>query len=372
MRENKDILFLVPYPENFGPSQRFRVEIYLPSVQEYGLSYDYLPFMQVEDYEVLYKRGKILKKTTIMLKGLIRRLKTVLVVKAYKCVFIQREAAPIGPPIIEWLIGRILKVPIIYDFDDAIWIPNYTEENRHFQRLKNFGKVKRIIGMSSLVIAGNDFLAEYALKYNVNVKVIPTVVNTSDHHNPSLYDQIPAGKKEVTVGWTGSISTLPFIENLFPLFEKIHRSAPFRLLIISNKEPKKKLAFAEFRKWTRKTEIRDLMEMDIGIMPLDNEILSSNFIEGKCGFKIIQYMALGIVPIATDLAVNRKIIDHGTNGFLCSNSQEWEETLTRLIKADKSELKKFDGRSKIEMSYSLQAHIDSFIQCLSETSSSIA
>ena len=127
----KDILFLLPYPLHRAPSQRFRVENLLFVLDDAGKSYDLAPFMDNDLWEILYKNGSIFAKAFGIIKSYFKRLNTVLFqAKNYEYIFIHREAAPLGPPIFEWILSKVLKKKIIYDFDDAIWIPNTSEQNK--------------------------------------------------------------------------------------------------------------------------------------------------------------------------------------------------------------------------------------------------
>ena len=118
------VLFLVPYPLKVAPSQRFRVELYEPVLQEHNIRYEIVSFMDEATWNIIFKKGYHFKKISGILKGYLRR--TIHLVKAlqYDYVFIHREAAPLGPPLFEWILAKLLRKKIIYDFDDAIWIPN--------------------------------------------------------------------------------------------------------------------------------------------------------------------------------------------------------------------------------------------------------
>src|SRR5215211_60185 len=174
----RKILFLLPYPLNQAPSQRFRVEAYFPLLAEQQLSFDTNEFLDEAAWKILYKKGATLKKVWAIFGGYIKRLALVLFsVGRYEYIFIHREAAPLGPPIFEWWLAKVQRKKIIYDFDDAIWIPNVSESNRIVSFLKCFWKVKWICRWSHKISAGNDFLSHYSSRFNTNVVLNPTCVD---------------------------------------------------------------------------------------------------------------------------------------------------------------------------------------------------
>jgi glycosyltransferase involved in cell wall biosynthesis len=356
MSGKKRVLFLVPYPLHRAPSQRFRVELFLPILQQHGIMYLVRPFMDEATWDVLYKSGSPFQKVIGVLKGFLRRVKDVIVIAPkYDYVFIHREASPIGPPIFEFIISKILRKKIIYDFDDAIWIPNTTKENRIVNWLKAFWKVKHICKWAYKVVGGNPFLCSFAGQNNKNVILIPTCVDTVSQHN-QLKEQ---HTEKVVIGWTGSHSTMKFLDSIQDVLSQIANDFEVETLIISNKEPQFTLKNLSFISWKEATEVEDLMKMNIGIMPLEED----PWCEGKCGFKLIQYMALGVPAVASPVGVNKQIIDQGKNGFLCSTKQEWYNAIALLIQdAEKRRALGISGQEKIRTQFSIQANVGSFLR----------
>ena len=344
------VLFLLPYPLNRAASQRFRVEMLLPLLKAQGIQYDLRPFMTEATWNILYKRGSFLQKATGMIGAYLRRLLTILFeAPRYDLVFIHREAAPMGPPFFEWYLARVLRKRIIYDFDDAIWIPNTSSENRLINPFKAFWKVPMICRWSEVISAGNNYLSSYAAD-NTEAKVltIPTVVDTAYRYNK--FKEHKPGK--TNVGWTGSHSTLKYLDRLLPVIRKLQDEEEFTFLVIADKRPEFKLKDWQFVSWNAGTEIEDLIKIDIGLMPLPHDVWS----EGKCGFKLIQYLALGIPALADPVGVNRDIIDQGLNGFLCATDDDWYQNIKTLI--HNKNLRKdmgLQGRHKIEREYSIHS-----------------
>lgn len=353
------VLFIVPYPLHKAPSQRFRVELFEPYLQQAGIHYTIAPFMDSNTWDKLYKQGSSLQKAWGIFKGYLHRFKTVLLdVAKYEYIFIHREAAPLGPPVFEWIIAKLWRRKIIYDFDDAIWIPNTSAENKLAAWLKCFWKVKHICSWSYKIAAGNDYLAGFAKQFNTKVTIMPTCVDMERMHKGI---KTHTSAKPV-VGWTGSHSTLPYIDYVVETIRQLQKEMDFTFLVIANKKPNLDLKDWTFIEWKEASEITDLLKMDVGIMPLVEDAWS----EGKCGFKIIQYLSLGIPALASPVGVNKAIIEDGINGYLCSVSSDWNNKLAALIQnnALRAQLGTA-GRQKIAAQYSTQSQSTNFINLFS-------
>jgi len=344
------VLFLLPYPLHKAPSQRFRVEQLLPLLDEAGIPYTLRPFMDEATWNVLYKGGSLFRKAAGIMKSFARRAVTVLwEARGYDYIFIHREAAPLGPPVFEWILKKLLRKKLIFDFDDAIWIPNTSAENRLAAIFKSHWKTRYICRWSDKVAGGNDFLCDYARQAGAGEVIrIPTIVDTD-----ARYDRLKMHRPgKVTVGWTGSHSTLRYLDGLMPVLQELQEELDFSFLVIADKKPELPLKDWIFVPWNPQTEIEDLLKIDVGLMPLTPDRWS----EGKCGFKLIQYLALGIPAIASPVGVNTRIIEAGTNGYLADNPAEWKAHLQALIADPQTRAKAgAAGREKIIREYSLRA-----------------
>jgi glycosyltransferase involved in cell wall biosynthesis len=286
--------------------------------------------------------------------GFLRRIKFLFLAWRYDYIFIQREASPVGPPVFEWILSRLLRKKVIFDFDDAIWIPNVTASNKLAYYLKCFWKIRYICKWSYKVVAGNEFLAAFASRYNKNAVIIPTCVDTTYRYN-RISEQ---HADPVVIGWTGSHSTLRYLDPVYPVLKKLEKEYRFQFLVICNQPPGFQLDSLRFITWNAKTEIEDLLKMNIGIMPLEEDAWS----EGKCGFKLIQYLALGIPAVASPVGVNKVIIDP-KNGLLCRTEEEWYAALQLLL--ENEGLRAGMGREgsiKIRQAYSVEANGASFLE----------
>jgi len=354
------ILLIMPYPLGEAPSQRFRFEQYLSILNYKGFEITVKPFFKKQTWTILYKNGMYFRKTLGVLSGFTSRIGMLFSVHRYDFVFIHREASPLGPPIFEFLIAKIFLKKIIFDFDDAIWIPTTSNENVIAAKIKWHSKTALICRWSYKVSCGNEYLCNYAKQYNKNVVLNPTTIDTESLHNPALHQNVLKETGKVTIGWTGTHSTLKYLETVVPLFKNLLKNFPnqIRFLVIADKKPEWDLTLMDFLLWAKQSEVEDLMKFDIGIMPLTDD----TWAQGKCGFKALQYMSLQIPTIASPVGVNTEIINHEENGFLCTESDEWLSILARLI-SDVSLRDKIgkSSRKTVIDKYSIKSNTQTFL-----------
>lgn len=349
------IIILAPYPLAKAPSQRFRFEHYLDHFKRNNIDFDFEAFLSEKAWANIYQKRKGLEKLYATIIGFWTRLLLLMKLGRYDTVLIHRELSPLGPPIFEWIIAKLLKKKIIYDFDDAIWLPDPNGENWLWKTLKWRSKVASICKWSWKVSAGNDYLADFARQYCDRVVVFPTVVNTATHRPQA---KSIAEERRPVIGWTGSHSTLFYLNEIYPVLQTLEKEIAFDFLVIANKNPKLPLKHFRFIEWNKTTEIEDLSKIDIGIMPLE----SNEWAKGKCGFKLIQYLALGIPAVASPVGVNSQIVINNKTGFLASSQQEWKEKIALLLQdtALRNSLGKA-GRDLIEEKYSVRSQKNHFL-----------
>ncbi len=350
------ILFLTPYPKGEAPSQRFRFEQYYPILEAAGIEYHQQSFISEKTWRILYQPGHSIRKILGIGAGFARRLGVLLQLGRYNCVFIHREASPLGPPFIEWAMAKIWNKPIIYDFDDAIWLPNTSEANKLAARLKFHHKVADICRWSHTLSCGNAFLAEWAREQSrAKVVINPTTIDTHAHHN-QLREQ---ESKEVVIGWTGTHSTLKYLKPLEPVLAILAQKYPqVAFCVISNQPPDVKVPRLRYIPWTKETEIPDLLRFHIGLMPLEPDPWS----EGKCGFKALQYMALGIPAVVSPVGVNKEIVAHQQSGFLADSPEEWLDFLGKLIENPQlREEMGLQARQAVTDRFSVEANTGNFL-----------
>lgn len=355
MSRKKTIFIISPYPFGTAPSQRFRYEQYIQQLERCEYSVEFFPFINQKDWKILYQKGKYLSKTFVMLSGIWKRFLLLFKIKKADYVFIHREMAQFGPPIFEWITSKMLGVKYIYDFDDAIWLPNFSDSNAKFQWIKCYWKVPSCIKWAHQVSVGNEYLAEYAKKYNPNVVVIPTTIDMENHHNRT----IDYTAEKIVIGWTGTLTTMNYIKDILPALQQLEDEFDFDFLVISNKQPDFQLKSLVYKEWNKETEIEDLSKMNIGVMPLRDDQWS----KGKCGFKALQYMSLGIPCVISPVGVNTEIVQNEVNGFLASDENEFYLALKQLISDKELRMKiGLKGQATIRNRYSTSVNFEKYLQ----------
>jgi glycosyltransferase involved in cell wall biosynthesis len=354
----KKILFLVPYPLGESPSQRFRFEQYFGVLREHGFQFAVQSFLNTGNWQLFFNGENIFFKLYALMTGFAKRLIIPFHALSFDYVFIHREVTPIGPPVMEWFLAKILRRRIIYDFDDAIWLTDRTNESALLKILKWRSKVRAVCSWSYKVSCGNEYLLNYASAFNKNVKYIPATIETDNWHNPSRFPK-SKDSKHLVVGWTGSHSTLKYLKSIEPVLQQLEaRYAHVRFVFIADQKPPLALKSLQFIPWNKHTEVQDLMSFDIGIMPLPDD----EWAKGKCGFKALQYMALGIPTVVSPVGVNTRIVEAGENGLLARTSEEWFNALSSLIENEKVRKEMgIAGRKKIIAHYSVNSVSSSFL-----------
>jgi glycosyltransferase involved in cell wall biosynthesis len=360
------ILFLVPYPHGESPSQRFRFEQYFALLEQHGFKYRIQSFLNSHNWQLFFKPGRPIQKLIALLAGFGKRWIILFQSPAYDFVFVHREATPLGPPIMEWLLTKVFRRKIIYDFDDAIWLTDRKHEPPLFKLVKWRSKVSSICRWAHAVSCGNDYLCSYASMFNKNVHYIPTTIDTQHWHNPEAFKPKTGSAETVTIGWTGSHSTLKYLVELEDVLKKLEQENPsVRFVVIADRKPGLRLKAFSFISWNKVTEAEDLLRMDIGIMPLPDD----EWAKGKCGFKALQYMAMGIPAVVSPVGVNRKIIEEGVDGFFADTPESWNAALKKLI-SDEALRRQMGaaGRKKVIDAYSVTSVSSSFIALFEKSS----
>ena len=338
------VLALMPALYDTSPSQRYRLEQWEPLLRERGVEITYEPFEDAELHASLYKPGMIGKKLKLVTRGLERRMSAVKKTKDYDLVYILREAALLGPPVFEKLIHQ-RRVPIVFDFDDAIFVSYRSPSNGYLSYLKFASKTKAICRMASHVMVGNPYLADYARQVNDRVTVIPTTIDT-EKYRPS---QTIESSGPPVIGWTGSHSTVQHLDTLRGALKKLAEKESFRLRVIGTPAYECSPIDVEAVAWRAESEVQDLAGIDIGVMPLPDDKWS----KGKCGLKALQFMALGIPTICSPVGVNTDIIQDDQNGFIASTEDEWVDKLSRLLRSRELRQRLGQaGRATVEQKYS--------------------
>lgn len=345
-------------PFDTMPGQRFRLEQWQPYLKDENIFVDYFAFTDEKLRKVLYKKGHYAAKSLGMLRAMTRRFGQILKSSDYDLVYLYRTASMIGPAWLEKILS-FRNVPIIYDFDDAIFLENTSKANKRFGWAKFAGKTADICRLSTSVTVGNSYLAEYAKKYNDNVYIIPTSIDTTKYKPAQSKDN-----KRVIVGWTGSSTSQYHLEKFEPVLEKVIKDLDVELRVISDRQPDFKNLSSKWLPWSAEKEVEITSQFDIGIMPIPDDDWS----KGKCAAKALQYMALEIPAVCSDVGANRDVINQGINGFLVETPEEWKSALSKLA-TDETLRRKMgvEARKTVVENYSMKKCAGLFAQAVNET-----
>lgn len=351
----KKVLFIANHRYDRNPGQRFRFEQYFDYLRENGFECHLSFIISEKDDKILYAPGNLPQKALLAMKAVVTRSRNVFAARQYDIIFIFREAFFTGSILFEKLLKRS-GAKIIFDFDDAIWNFDVSEANKKLSFLKNPDKTAKIIEMSDLVFAGNQYLADYAGRYNKNVVIIPTTIDTEEYIPGPFRSEAP-----VCIGWSGSITTINHFKTALPVLRRIKKmfgdQVTFKVVgdgtFYDQELDVKGIA------WTKQDELNELRSMDIGIMPLPDDQWS----KGKCGLKGLQYMALQIATVMSPVGVNADIIRDGVNGMLAGTEDEWIDKLSKLI-SDAALRKRLgeEGRKTVLEKFSVEAQKNNYLR----------
>ncbi|MDD5434848.1 MAG: glycosyltransferase family 4 protein [Nitrospira sp.] len=291
----KKVLFLIQ--GELLPSSRVRVMNLLPELQKEGIRYDVIKYPKRLSEKI----------------GLIR------LSRKYDVVYLQKKL--LSP--LDILALRKYSKKIIFDFDDAIYYRH--DKNESLYSRTRFLKFKYIVRNSDLIVAGNRVLSDYVSKFNKNVIIIPSAVETRniplrEHHNNG---------KRIVIGWIGGDVNLIHLRQLSPVFQRLAKEYDIQLRIISNWSIEVPSVEVVHIQWSLETQEKEVALLDIGVMPLPN----NKHTEGKCGYKALQYMAASVPPVCSDVGGNRDIVEHGKEGFVLPSFDMFYDSIKSLIES---------------------------------------
>lgn len=358
------LLYLCVHPRNSSPSQRYRFEQFEPYLQEQDVEVEYSPALTTSDLAAFSGTASIQAKTSLALRALGRRVWSVRPrLRHFDLVLVQREAFFLFNAWAEWIAH--LQAPLVLDFDDAIWIHAISDANRRFKWLKNVDKIEQSVRLAKTVIAGNDYLAEWALQHNPATTMIPTCVDT-DRYRPASRPPCETSGV-VTIGWCGSPSTVAHFRLILPALARVRQRFGPRVRFRLMGDPRFRYSELELQgeAWNSEAELSFLRSMDIGIMPLPEDEWS----KGKCGLKGLTSMACGAATVLSPVGVNTRIVEHERNGLLARSTEEWFQALCRLIEDEPFRRKlAAAGRETVVSRYSVRRWRDPFYRTLSAAS----
>ena len=336
------LLILAKYGAR-AASTRHRLLQYIPFLEREGFECDVDSLLSDRYLARKLDEGRV--DAGEVLRGAVRRLGRLAKVRQYSLVVLYKEALPYLPAFFERALSR-LGVPYVCDLDDAVF-HQYDRHRWRAVRALLGRKIGRVLRGAALVVAGNDYLASYARLFNPHVKIVPTVVDV-DRFVPR---QGSAPSREVTIGWIGSPSTATYVAERADVWRAVTKTGEARLRLVGAGRIGLPGVAHESREWREDREVADLQSFDIGIMPLRDDPWS----RGKCGFKLIEYMACALPVVASPVGVNTRIVAHGENGYLCDTDDEWIARLGSLIR-DAAGRRRMGhaGRERVREAWSLQ------------------
>lgn len=356
------VLAFVHKPKGISPGQRFRLEQWEPHLRgRHGIELDFEPFESAELTELLYQPGRVREKASLMVADFWRRRLAVLRAERYDAAVLYREVASLGPAIYERVLAH-RRVPVVLDFDDAIWLPTPSgprSVNGRFSRLRFAGKTRTIARLASAVTVGNTYLAEWSRRFCRDVTVVPTTIDLARYSvQPSLRN-----RDRFVIVWMGSFSTLKYLELVRRPIERLAAERRVEVRVVCDRpfEPGFAGATNTFVRWTADGEARDIGQAHVGIMPLDD----TEYSRGKCACKALQYMAAGRACVVAPVGVNADIVKHGVNGLLAADDAEWYEALRALAEdealRDRLALR---GRATVEDGFSSEVGAAAFAEVI--------
>jgi len=353
------LLMLTRYGQ-LGASSRLRMLQFIPSLQSAGITVSVAPFFDDAYLSGLYAGQRSGIKTVGYYASRVRKLLTK---HRPDAIWLEKESFPWLPFSLERaMLPR--DVPIVSDYDDAVF-HRYDRHRSSLVRKLLSTKIGKVMAASKLVMAGNAYLAEHAVSAGAQrVEIIPTVVDINAYSTVLK----PASDGLPRIGWIGTPSTWRnYGTPMVPLLRDLAMQHSARVRVVGAGREAPEDPNFECLPWTEELESELIQGMSIGLMPLDD----SPWARGKCGYKLIQYMACGLPVVASPVGVNSEIVEHGVNGFLVTSEDDWREALNTLLSNE--DLRKrmgAAGRRRVEERYSLQVYgprVANLLVCLANS-----
>ena len=351
------VLALTRY-SSLGPSSRVRFYQYVPSLTSFGMEVQVAPLLGNDYVRNLY--GGKHQTVFSMLRAYINRIRYLLNSRHFDLLWIEKELFPWLPTFADELLLR-RDIPCVVDYDDAVF-HRYDQHHNPLIRAILGRKIDAIMRRATTVVVGNEYLAERAgLAGAGRIEQLPSVVDLN------RYKTKEKTKEQFCIGWIGSPVTAPYLGLIKDALEDVIKQTGARVVLVGagDQDPIPGVA-KEVLPWSEDSEVAQIQSFDVGIMPLPN----GPFEQGKCGYKLIQYMACGLPVIASPVGMNTRIVEQGKTGFQASNTADWVEALVMLSRdTGMRTAVGTAGRLKVEQEYSLQVTAPRLIKILTDASS---
>lgn len=356
------VLGLCSYPIE-AAATRFRMAQFVGPLAERGIELEIKPFLNERQFREFYGGNRSLRKALGMVGPILGRIGELVQARRYDLLFVQREAMMFGPAMFEWVYQKIGNVPMVLDLDDATYVRYISPSHgRSGSLFKFFGKTDNLIRRASAVICGNRFIADHVEEIGTKAVVIPTVVDTDKFRPIEKTNDIPV------IGWIGTHSTFPSLEWLVPVFERLAQNHSFVLKVVGSGRRNIEIPGVEVLNydWSLDREIRDFQSLDIGLYPLRvSDSANDRWLQGKSGFKAIQYMASGVPFVMSPVGVGAELGEPGKTHFNAESQEDWYNSLDRLLSdREKRERMGDSGRRYSLDNFALSTQADKLAQVL--------
>ncbi len=345
------ILVLTKYG-SLGGSSRYRFYQYLPYLKSQGFDITVAPLLD-NTYVANLNSGT--RNSSNILLFYLQRLSRVFSHQDYDLLWIEKELLPYLPGWIEKI--SIRNIPYVVDYDDAQF-HGYDQSKSKMVRLLLSDKINMVMANAKLVVAGNEYISVAAKRAGANrVEIIPTVIDLDRYSAKDL----TVNHKSFNIGWIGSPTSSMYLKSIQPAFNKLAEKYDCTFTMVGSGLLDLGSVALKIKDWSENSEVEDIKSFDVGIMPLHN----TPWEQGKCGIKLIQYMACSLPVVGSPVGVNQEIIQHGVNGFWATSLDEWTEYLSIL--AEDSQLRRVmgaKGRLIVESNYCLQVTAPKLAQLL--------
>jgi glycosyltransferase involved in cell wall biosynthesis len=351
-----DVLFLTKYDRK-AASTRLRALKYFSFLRDKGIKCTYKPLFSDKYLIDLFDNKK--RNIGEVINGYVKRLRDLLKVKNYDVIVLKNEILPYMPAIFERILS-IFKKPYIVDLDDAVF-HNYDQSNNPLVKKFLSQKIDIVMERAEVVVAGNEYIASRAEKAGASkIKIIPTPIDLDRY--PDKQPSIKSNK--FTIAWIGSPSTAKYLHKIEAALHEVCEKCQAKVRLIGSGNICLEGVNYEFVKWKENTEIENIIDIDVGIMPLEK----SKWEKGKCGFKLLQYMGAWKPVVASPVGMNVDLVRTGRVGILAETEQEWVEALLAMANDPerRSEMGQ-RGRKKVEQSFCFEVTAPQWTNILRRT-----
>lgn len=357
--KRKKILVICPHPVGYAPGQRLKYEQYFDHWRDNGFDITVSPFMSERMQKIVYKKGHFLEKIGWTAWGYVRRFFDLFRIRRYDLVYSFLWVTPFGPPVFEWMVAGLAR-KMVFDIDDLVYMKNERADKWYTRLFKGREKPIYLMKKADHVITCTPYLDEFVRKFNSNTTDISSTINTVTYVPVNTYQN----NGVITLGWSGSHSTIRYLSLLHPILKELGREVDFKLLVMGDAGFALEGVNVEAHAWTEEKEIATLQRMDVGLYPLP---LDEEWVYGKSGLKALQYMALGLPVIATAIGANFRVVAEGESGFLVTTPEQWLEKLRILIN-DPEMRRRFGikARERVEQNYSIKANAPVYLDILNK------